>query len=495
MKINLCCSEGEATDQPNDVLLAHMAGLMESEEAIGRANSSGLHQLERSTGESFENNGFHGFSSEMIAGQPHRGQQRLTRQPDAPNPILGGQFDHDSCNRRVHMEVQMAIQMIQTTNQFEMRFDLGAHLVAQATVNAPIKKVLQPGKHRLIRKTAAMVNDAMKAVRSKNARTAAHHQMQADVQIPMLSGKRRSLVARRTSHHQARRRKYTIAKATNHCRIDFARKAEIVGSDYQRPHWLIVSPRIDFRTRGCEVTNMNVDEGHWSRIASEWLAWARTPNHDAFWAYRASLVAFIGRGEGEAIEVGCGEGRVSRVLKDCGYRVTATDPVEALVSAAERARSADKYKVAPAAALPFAVETFDLAIAYNVLMDIEDVPMALRELRRVLRSTGTLVISIVHPFADRGRFAGPEADAAFVVQDSYFGRKRFEMVAERNGLQMHFAGWSQPLEHYMAALEGAGFAISALREPIPAVTAAFTHLEQWTRIPLFLWLKARPLPL
>jgi len=112
--------------------------------------------------------------------------------------------------------------------------------------------------------------------------------------------------------------------------------------------------------------------------------------------------------------------------------------------------------------------------------------MALREIRRVLSSTGTLIISIVHPFADRGCFAGPEAYAAFVVQGSYFGRKRFEVVAERDGLQMHFAGWSQPLENYMATLEGAGFAISALQEPIPAVTAAFTHWEQWTRIPLFL---------
>jgi SAM-dependent methyltransferase len=240
---------------------------------------------------------------------------------------------------------------------------------------------------------------------------------------------------------------------------------------------------------------MSMDQGHWSRIAAEWLVWARAPNHDAFWAYRASLVAFIGRGAGEALDIGCGEGRVSRVLKDCGYRATAIDPVEAFVSAAEQAGSADEYRVATAANLPFADETFDLAIAYNVLMDIEDVPMALREIRRVLRGTGTLVISIVHPFADRGRFAGPEADAAFVVQDSYFGRKRFEVVAERDGLQMHFAGWSQPLENYMAALEGAGFAISALREPIPAVTAPFTHWEQWIRIPLFLWLKARPLSL
>ena len=162
--------------------------------------------------------------------------------------------------------------------------------------------------------------------------------------------------------------------------------------------------------------------------------------------------------------------------------------------AAEQAGSADDYKVAAVADLPFADDTFDLAIAYNVLMDIEDVPTALREIGRVLRPSGTLVISIVHPFADRGRFVGPEPDAPFVLHNSYFGRERFEGVEERNGLQMHFAGWSQPLESYMLALEGVGFAVSALREPVPDASEAWTHMERWSRIPLFLWLKARPLP-
>ena len=238
-----------------------------------------------------------------------------------------------------------------------------------------------------------------------------------------------------------------------------------------------------------------IDIEHWSRVASEWTAWARAPNHDAFWAYRASLLAFIGRGAGDALDVGCGEGRVSRVLKDCGYRVTAVDPVEQLVSAAEQAGSADAYKIAAAADLPFANCSFDLAVAYNVLMDVEDIPAALKEVRRVLRPSGTFVISIVHPFADRGHFAGAEANAPFVLQRSYFGRERFEGTEVRNGLQMDFAGWSQPLESYMTALESAHLVVTSLREPVPDTSDKASHMERWSRVPLFLWLKARLMPI
>jgi hypothetical protein len=53
------------------------------------------------------------------------------------------------------------------------------------------------------------------------------------------------------------------------------------------------------------------DSEHWSRIAKEWIAWVRTPNHDEFWAYRDAFAVFLGRGEGEALDVGCGEGRIS----------------------------------------------------------------------------------------------------------------------------------------------------------------------------------------
>jgi SAM-dependent methyltransferase len=235
------------------------------------------------------------------------------------------------------------------------------------------------------------------------------------------------------------------------------------------------------------------DREHWSQVAEEWMAWARKPNHDAFWAYRDSLVAFIGRGNGKALDVGCGEGRVSRELTGCGYQVTAIDPVHELVEAAAQAQSACDYAVAAATELPFENARFDLVMAYNVLMDVEDVPAALKEIRRVMRPMGRLIISVVHPLADRGRFASIEANPPFVLEGTYFGRHRFEGVEERDGLRMHFAGWSQPLEAYATELEGAGRAITSLREPLPDFDHGRNHMARWTRIPLFLWLKARPL--
>jgi SAM-dependent methyltransferase len=173
--------------------------------------------------------------------------------------------------------------------------------------------------------------------------------------------------------------------------------------------------------------------------------------------------------------------------------VTASDAVTELVAAAKDWGSAHDYAVASTSALPFADAGFDLAIAYNVLMDVDDMPAALREARRVLKPDGTLVISIVHPFFDHGRFDGDGPDAPFVMEGSYFGRQYFEGADERDGLTMHFAGWSQPLENYASALEAAGFVIASLKEPKPTLGGTDERLRQFERVPHFLWMKARPI--
>jgi len=140
--------------------------------------------------------------------------------------------------------------------------------------------------------------------------------------------------------------------------------------------------------------------------------------------------------------------------------------------------------VADAARMLLARASFDLVIAYNSLMDIDDMPGAVREAARVLVPGGRLVISILHP-ANTGRTAGQGDDLAFVVDGSYFQHRRTREQAERDGISMIFASYRRPLSAYTRALEEAGLLIEAVREPIATRPDGTAHPLPW-----HLWIKA-----
>lgn len=227
----------------------------------------------------------------------------------------------------------------------------------------------------------------------------------------------------------------------------------------------------------------------WEQEAENWVRWARTPGHDAYWYYRDSFFDRIVPSPGlRTIEIGCGEGRVARDLVLRGHRVTALDSSPTLLRYARSADPHATYLLADAAALPFPGGTFDLAVAYNSLMDVTDMPGAVREVARVLGAGGRVCVCVTHPLNDAGRFAGEEPDAPFTVADSYFGRRRFQSTFERDGLTMTFHGWSYALQDYAVAFEEAGLIIETLREPVPF--APPSRYEQWQRLPMFLHLRA-----
>ena len=230
----------------------------------------------------------------------------------------------------------------------------------------------------------------------------------------------------------------------------------------------------------------------WEEEAEHFAAWARTPGHDAYWYYSSAFFDFLPPPGKATLEIGCGEGRVCRDLAARGHHVTGVDAAPTLVRLAQEADSTGMYVVADAAALPFEAGTFDLAVAYNALMDIEDMPGAVREAARVLEPGGHFCVCLTHPMADAGMFATEEADAPFVITGSYLTRRWTEKTVERDGLQMTFRSWAYPLEGYARALETAGFFIEAIREPAapPSALAARPGYARWQRLPMFLHLRA-----
>ena len=227
---------------------------------------------------------------------------------------------------------------------------------------------------------------------------------------------------------------------------------------------------------------------HWESQASNWAAWARTPHFDEYWRYSPFFFDLVPPPRGRTLEVGCGEGRVTRDLVARGHQVVGVDATAGLLRLAREADAVSLYVRCDSAALPFADASFDLVVLYNVLMDVDDMEGSVREAARVLRTQGTLCACVTHPTADSGHFESGATETPFVIEGSYLGPRRwleFPTTVERGGLQMNFSGWAYPLEAYFAAMERAGLMTQAIREPAPDDAD-----PRWRRVPMFLMWRA-----
>jgi SAM-dependent methyltransferase len=226
----------------------------------------------------------------------------------------------------------------------------------------------------------------------------------------------------------------------------------------------------------------------WDDEAASWIRWARAPGHDTYWRFHGARFLELVPPPGRlTLDLGAGEGRVARDLRARGHRVLELDG--SLVMASASSALGGHALVADLASLPIATGSADLAVAFMSLQDVDDMPRAMAEARRVLGPGGRLVLAIVHPINSAGGFEGDRsAEPPFVMRESYFSRRRYTDDIERNGLRMRFASEHHSLEAYARALEDAGFVIEALRE----VTEPDTR-DRWSRVPMFLDLRARPI--
>jgi ubiquinone/menaquinone biosynthesis C-methylase UbiE len=225
----------------------------------------------------------------------------------------------------------------------------------------------------------------------------------------------------------------------------------------------------------------------WEEEAERWARWARAPGHDSYWRFHRDhfleLVPPPGR---LTVDLGCGEGRLTRDLKEHGHHVVGVDASPTLLRLAQDADPGGDYVVADAAALPFAVSTVDLVLAFMSLQDMDDMESAVREAARILAPGGRFCIAVVHPINSGGTFdaAADDADAPFLIAESYFERRRYSESIERDGLAMTFTSYHRSLQDYVAPLVDAGFVIDRVRE----VTDG--EHPRWRRLPLFLHIRA-----
>jgi SAM-dependent methyltransferase len=231
----------------------------------------------------------------------------------------------------------------------------------------------------------------------------------------------------------------------------------------------------------------------WEANAASFIAWAQKPGHDSYWQFHRDLfLELVPKPGYRTLDLGCGEGRLSRDLARIGHQVIGVDLSATMLAAARAADPSIETHLADAASLPFDDSEFDVVVAFMSLQDVTDYAGAIREAGRVLVSGGSLCIAIVHPFSSAGRFEEETADSRFVVEGSYLEASFHSDRIARDGLEIEFVSEHRSLDAYCEAIAGAGLLIERLREPaLPEHGVTRPHSRRWQRLPLFLHVRAR----
>lgn len=111
------------------------------------------------------------------------------------------------------------------------------------------------------------------------------------------------------------------------------------------------------------------------------------------WRYKFAAKRF----KGKVLDIGCGTGYGSRFLYDLGNEVSSIDVSEAAINHARKKYAGPEYIKSSAENIPFPDEAFDAIMAFEVIEHVPDPYKALSEMRRVLKTGGSLFISTPNP--------------------------------------------------------------------------------------------------
>ena len=204
----------------------------------------------------------------------------------------------------------------------------------------------------------------------------------------------------------------------------------------------------------------------WTEAAQDWIGQDQAVRTGMLDSWMLDALGDV-RGR-RALDIGCGEGRFSRLLAGLGAEVTGVDLTEPLIERArELAVGGDTYVVGDAENLAgIEDESFDIAVSYIVLVDLLDYRASIEAAYRVLRPGGRFVVCNVHPMRSAVPYGwiNQGGRKLFYAVDNYWdeGPREFPWWG-KNFVNMH-----RTLSSYVNAFVESGFTLESLDEPTPS---------------------------
>lgn len=230
---------------------------------------------------------------------------------------------------------------------------------------------------------------------------------------------------------------------------------------------------------------------------NEWVPIAQTNDFRNYYIMPFTLEK-LGDVQGKHIlDLGCGEGGYSRALAQKGAIVTSADCSKAMVEyaeqkAAEEGLTIDHHVCNASALNDIETNRYDVVLCSMMLMDVEDLDGTLKEIHRVLKPSGTVFISMLHPC-----FKGKETkwilnDGSIQVLVSDYHNPK-EWIGEIKGMSDPVVYRHRTLSEYTKAFVRNGFQISDMDEPIPTEEQSqkSSRVAWLKKIPMYLFIELK----
>ncbi len=237
-----------------------------------------------------------------------------------------------------------------------------------------------------------------------------------------------------------------------------------------------------------------MDSDLWETAASWWQSNFTAGADPEYEEQILPLVERYASGGTRVLDIGCGEGQVSRRLESHGAQVVGLDVAASQVRTAhQRGGSSPCFLQAGAECLPVRDASFDTVVLCLAIEHVERFEDALSEVARVLIPGGRFVLLLVHPLLQApgsGWVEVVDSDDHFWRVGSYL---EDDITTEEVGPGVHLSFVHRPVSRYVHAMGKCGLLIDDMVEPPPppATIEVTGDLPNGATIPRLLLVSAR----